>query len=423
MTNCENCGKQLVQGVKKCGYCGHPAPESITPPSEDSKNIWNELSSLTQWAIIILIPLAILGNPIAGIIGALIGYFWLAPWAANFAKEHNRSVNWGYFFGFLGPLSCVIYWLYVKFTTDPLVPSNSSHHNETTIGEWVVLALSLIYAFIATFSGSTNGSIANTLGVFIGSLILSLIVLYIIYWIIGKLSPGSKNWGFIVWILAMIGIPVVLIIVAAFIFGMAGSISNTPGSFIPTVVSPVAPSVLSGNGSFIQSPLSTPQQYSKTTGDWQFTLTSTNAYLLSGKIVGRQEYPATMPNGIVPLDLAVVNGDLVSQDILSYFKFTMGPASFTYNYDIPVSTGLTEKYIDEHISLNRLVFLNPELEQEVKKAQVGSCLVIKGKLVDIHGNSKDKTYSITTSTVRNDFYPTGAEVILVESYTPVSCGT
>ncbi len=230
MTNCEKCGKQLVQGVKKCGYCGHPAPESITPPSEDSKNIWNELSSLTQWAIIILIPLAILGNFIAGIIGALIGYFWLAPWAANFAKEHNRSINWGYFFGFLGPLSCVIYWLYVKLTTDPLAPSNSSHHNETTIGEWVVLALSLIYAFIATFSGSTNGSIANTLGVFIGSFILSLIVLYIIYWIIGKLSPGSKNWSFIVWILAMIGIPLLIFIIvavgAAFIFGMAGSTSN-----------------------------------------------------------------------------------------------------------------------------------------------------------------------------------------------------
>jgi MFS family permease len=423
MTNCEKCGKQLVQGVKKCGYCGHPAPEIITPPSEDSKNIWNELSSLTQLTIIILIPLAILGNFIAGIIGALIGYFWLAPSAANFAKEHNRSINWGYFFGFLGPLSCVVYWLYVKLTTDPLVPSNSSYQNETTIGEWLVLTISLIYAFIATFSGSTNGSIANILGVFMGSFILSLIVLFVIYWIITKLYPKSKYWGIISWILAILGITVVLIIVAAFILGMAGSISNTPYSSIPTVVSPLAPSVLSGNGSFIQSPLSTPQQYSKTIGDWQFTLTSNYAYSLSGKIVGRQEYPATMPNGIIPLDLAVVNGNLIRQDILPYFKFTMGPSSLSYNYDLPASTGLTEKYIDEHISLNRLVFLNPELEREVKKAQIGSCLVINGKLVNIRGNSADKTFSITTSTVRNDFYPTGAEVILIESYTPVSCGT
>lgn len=119
MTNCENCGKQLVKGVKKCGYCEHPAPEIITPTTEDSKSIWNELSSLTQWTIIILIPLAILGNPIVGIIGALIGYFWLAPWAANFAKEHNRSKNWAYFYGFLGFLPLGIYWVFVKLTRDP----------------------------------------------------------------------------------------------------------------------------------------------------------------------------------------------------------------------------------------------------------------------------------------------------------------
>jgi len=423
MTNCEKCGKQLVQGVKKCGYCGHPAPEIITPPSEDSKNIWNELNSSTHWVIIFFILLALLGNPAVGVMGALLGYFWLGPWAAAFAKEHNRSVNWAYFYGFVFAfLGCGLYWVYVKITTDPIAPLSNPQRKDATVGEWIVLVLSLVYALIVTFSEPTKEGISSVLDVFLGSFIISLIVLFVIYWIIAKLFLKSKNWGIISWILAIVAIPVVLIIVAAFIFGMAGSTSNTPGSFIPTVVPPAAPSVLSGNGSFIQSPLSTPQQYSKTIGDWQFTLTSTNAYLLSGKIVGRQEYSATMPNGIIPLDLAVVNGDLVGQDILSYFTFTMGPSSLSYNYDIPVSMGLTEKYIDEHISLNRLVFLDPELELEVKKAQVGSCLIIKGKLVDIRGNSMDNSFSIATSTKRNDYYPTGAEVILVESYTPVSCG-
>ena len=208
-----------------------------------------------------------------------------------------------------------------------------------------------------------------------------------------------------------------ILLIPLFIIGFLGYyfISNIG---IPST----EPSVLPANGSFIQSPLSAPQQYSKTSGDWQFTLTSTNAYTLSGEVVGRQEYPATMPNGIIPLDLAVVNGDLISQDILSYFKFTMGSSALTYSYDIPISTGLTEKYIDEHISLNRLVFLNPELEREVKKAQVGSCVIINGKLVDIRGSSQSSQFSITTSTVRNDSYPGGAEIILVESFTPVSCG-
>jgi len=423
MTNCEKCGKQLVQGVKKCEYCGHPAPDVITPASEESKNIWNELNSSTHWVIIIFILLALLGSPGYGIIGALIGYFWLGPWAATFAKEHNRSINWAYFYGFcFAFLGCGLYWVYVKMTRDPIAPSNNLRRKDTTVGEWIVLVLSLIYALLATLSEPITEGISDVLEFFLGTFIISLIVLFVVYWIITKLYPKSNYWGIISWILSLLSITVVLIIVAVFILGMAGSIPNALSSSIPTVVSQEAPSVLPGNGSFIQSPLSTPQQYSKTIGDWQFTLTSTNAYLLSGKIVGRQAYPATMPDGFIPLDLAVVNGDLVDKNILSYFTFTMGPSSLSYHYDIPVSAGLTEKYIDEHISLNRLVFLNPELEQEVKNAQVGSCIIIKGKLVDIQGSSSGNSYSITTSTVRNDSYPTGAEVILVESYTPVSCG-
>jgi hypothetical protein len=176
-----------------------------------------------------------------------------------------------------------------------------------------------------------------------------------------------------------------------------------------------------GNGGFFQSPLPAPQQYSKTAGEWQFTLTSHYAYTLAGKVVGRHEYPAAMPDGIIPLDLAVVNGDLIRPDILSYFKFTMGDHTLKYSYDVPAYTGLTEEYIDEHISNNHLVFLNSTLESEVKRAQAGSCLIIKGKLVDIRGASPGSQYLIDTSTVRNDSYPAGCEIILVESSTPVIC--
>ena len=182
------------------------------------------------------------------------------------------------------------------------------------------------------------------------------------------------------------------------------------------------PSGLPGNGGFFQVLLSVPQQYTESTGDWQFTLTSNYAYTLAGKVVGKHEYPPALPDGIIPLDLAVVNGDLVRKDILPYFTFTMGDHTLEYSYDVPTSTGLTEEYIDEHISNNHLVFLNSTLESEVKGAQVGNCLIIKGKLVDIQGSSLSSRYSIVTSTVRNDVYPAGCEIILVQSYTPVSCG-
>jgi hypothetical protein len=47
--------------------------------------------------------------------------------------------------------------------------------------------------------------------------------------------------------------------------------------------------------------------------------------------------------------------------------------------------------------------------------------VIKGKLVDIRGTGSTNLYLANTSTVRNDAYPAGCEVILVESYETVNC--
>ena len=175
-------------------------------------------------------------------------------------------------------------------------------------------------------------------------------------------------------------------------------------------------------GGFYQSPISPPQQYTKTMGDWQFTLTSSYTYTLAGRVVGRHEYSPTPPDGIIPLDLAVANGDLVRKDLLDFFTFEMGEHTLTYSYDIPKALGLTEEYIDEHISNNHLVFLNSTLENEVKRAPEGNCIIIRGRLVDIRGTSPGKMYSGNTSTVRNDAYPAGCEIILVESYTPVNCG-
>jgi|WetSurMetagenome_2_1015567.scaffolds.fasta_scaffold36764_1 hypothetical protein len=177
-----------------------------------------------------------------------------------------------------------------------------------------------------------------------------------------------------------------------------------------------------GTGGFYQSPRSPPVQFIKNAGDWQFSLPSSYGYILAGKVAGRHEYPDSMPEGIIPLDLAVVNGDLLKPGIMSYFTITMGDHTLEYSYDVPKWTGLSEDYIDEHISNNHLIFLDPSIESTVKTAQVGSCLIIRGNLVDIRGTSPQKLYLANTSTVRNDSYPAGCEIILVESFTPVNCG-
>ena len=126
------------------------------------------------------------------------------------------------------------------------------------------------------------------------------------------------------------------------------------------------------NGGFYQTPISPPLQFSATMGDWQFIFLSSWSYMLAGKVVGRHEYPSTMPDGIIPLDLAVVNGDLLKPGMLSFFTITMGYHTLEYSYDVPAYTGLTEEYIDEHISNNHLIFLDPALETQVKKAEVGA---------------------------------------------------
>ncbi|MEI8331199.1 MAG: hypothetical protein WCF90_06060 [Methanomicrobiales archaeon] len=148
------------------------------------------------------------------------------------------------------------------------------------------------------------------------------------------------------------------------------------------------PSGFSGNGRFFEVPLSTLQQYTDFEGNWKFTLTSRYVCTLIGIVVGRHEYSATRPDGIIPLDLAVVNWDLIKTDLLSYFKFTMGSHTLQYSYEIPTFTGFTEQNIDEYISNSLLVFLNKTLENEVKRVQVGDCLIIKkicGRLGRING--------------------------------------
>lgn len=202
-----------------------------------------------------------------------------------------------------------------------------------------------------------------------------------------------------------------LIIVGFLVYFFVFSGPAVPPSGLPDIA-----------GGFYQNPLSPQQQFTKSMGNWQYTLTSSYSYTLAGRIVGRHEYPATPPDGIIAIDLAVVNGELVKKDILSFFSFEMGARTLKYSYDLPNALGLTEEYIDEHISNNHLVFLNATLEKEVKKAPEGSCIILTGKLVNIRGTSSGKTYSIDTSTIRNDVYPEGCEIILVESFRTVNCG-
>ena len=204
-------------------------------------------------------------------------------------------------------------------------------------------------------------------------------------------------------------IPLLVVGFLAWQFAFAGPV--VPPSGLPDIT-----------GGFYQTPFSPSLQVTKTRGDWHFTLTSSNHYILAGRVVGKHGYTDTLPDAIIPLDIAMVNGELMKKDILSFFTFEMGYHTLKYSYDLPNALGLTEDYIDTHISNNHLVFLNNTLENQVMQGKEGDCVVITGDLIDIRGRSSQRTYSIDTSLVRNDSYPAGCEIVLVESYTPVNCG-
>ncbi|MDD1701587.1 MAG: hypothetical protein LUQ31_01235 [Methanoregula sp.] len=80
----------------------------------------------------------------------------------------------------------------------------------TTMGEWAVLALSLIFGLI---SGSKFAIV----------FILSLIALFVIYYVMNKAYPASTNWGMIPWIVVLLVISLTIL----FIIGVGMGFMST----------------------------------------------------------------------------------------------------------------------------------------------------------------------------------------------------
>jgi hypothetical protein len=116
---CINCGKPLVEGVLKCGYCEHPLSEtdinSIKPNKPIEKEI--KISDGVKWALGIY---CLLVGWQTLYIGTAICWFIWAPYCAEMADEHNRSPDYGFAYGIIfGIFGILFYWIYIKLTKDP----------------------------------------------------------------------------------------------------------------------------------------------------------------------------------------------------------------------------------------------------------------------------------------------------------------
>jgi len=107
---CNNCGKEITPDATFCSSCGN----SLTGKFVKEKTFdFSQLSALTIIYVIIISILAVIGSPLASIIGIIIGYF-LSVYAINhMTYKINGSVNWAFAiimsFGIIG-YAC--YWIY-----------------------------------------------------------------------------------------------------------------------------------------------------------------------------------------------------------------------------------------------------------------------------------------------------------------------
>lgn len=232
---CPKCSNTTAYESEVCPFCGNsfenvspgtagsprdttlpvPAVPSQKAPPGDWKSAWYELNFLTRLVVVITFCCALLENPAVGVIGMALGFFAFGSWAVNIAKEHNRSINWAYFWGFCGLLTLGLYWVYVaKLSKDPASPPPVARSGKTLPGEWAVLGLSLVFAAIIAVSESTSKGIAENISSFVGVLVIMLIIVYLIYLVIGRLSAASAGWGGIAWVVAIAGVSLAIFFLA-----------------------------------------------------------------------------------------------------------------------------------------------------------------------------------------------------------------
>lgn len=101
-----------------------------------------------------------------------------------------------------------------------------------TIGEAVVVALSVIFGLFLTLAAPNIGSLLNLAIFFLVACIFFFIILYVLYWIIARVYPKSNEWGILPWVIGILGFGIILIILIAVLFPQPASVTSTAA--VPT---------------------------------------------------------------------------------------------------------------------------------------------------------------------------------------------
>jgi len=172
-TGCNNrvkadeCQKNVVSLKKSSSFFNED-----TRGDRGGDTYWHETNSATHFVFIIIFIFSFISNIIRGNfggailapIGALVAYYWWGPWMVDFAIEHNRNINWAYFYGMsFGLFGIFFYYVYVKVTRDPINKKHESFSRKSRLF-WLpaVLLVLIIAAVIAAFVFGMTGNISKT---------------------------------------------------------------------------------------------------------------------------------------------------------------------------------------------------------------------------------------------------------------------
>ncbi len=168
-----------------------------------------------------------------------------------------------------------------------------------------------------------------------------------------------------------------------------------------------------------QDRLDVQKEFTREIDGYKITITAKYRYILTGMVVGKDEYRHSTMDKLSPMDLTIAWGKTIDPQYHRYITFNKYTRNCKYNYYFPRGEkSLSNQYISEHASNNHLIFADVAAYNTAKDVRIGSVVTVEGYLVDVYGRRSDGAYiAWHTSTKRSDIGGNSCEVLYAEKIT------
>lgn len=142
---------------------------------------------------------------------------------------------------------------------------------------------------------------------------------------------------------------------------------------------------------------------------WKITITKKAFYRISGLVVSKHSY-SDFNSFLVPVDLALVFGDLYKSSLYKELRWSQSGRWYFYEYDSSFPKK-DNSYISRYSSNNHIIPSSDNLKRAINKIRKGDLVVLEGYLVYVEGKKKNKSFYLKSSLSRNDSGGGSCEII------------